>query len=70
MVSDGGSAAGIHYLAATPSRAARHANRIYRATRGISDSIAGAVGQLAAQLGVIVICLLWWGLGGSETALV
>ena len=42
---------------------------VYRAARGISNSIANAVGHPAAQLGVIIVCLLWWALGGSETVL-
>jgi len=42
---------------------------VYRATRGISNSIADAAGHPATQLGVVVLCVVWWALGGSETVL-
>lgn len=42
---------------------------LYRATRHVSNTIADAAGHPAAQLGVVVLCVAWWALGGSETAL-
>jgi low affinity Fe/Cu permease len=42
---------------------------VYRATRGVSSTVADAAGHPASQLGVLVLCVLWWALGGSETVL-
>ncbi|MVW54623.1 hypothetical protein GO590_02685 [Sphingomonas sp. MAH-6] len=42
---------------------------LYRATRHVSNLIADAAGHPAAQLGVLVLCIGWWALGGSETVL-
>lgn len=42
---------------------------VYRATRDISNSVADAAGHPAAQLVVVVLCVLWWALGSSETVL-
>src|ERR1700759_447194 len=42
---------------------------LYRATRHVSNLVADAAGHPAAQLGVLVLCIAWWALGGSETVL-
>lgn len=42
---------------------------IYRAIRHVSNMVADAAGHPAAQLGVLVLCIGWWALGGSETVL-
>jgi low affinity Fe/Cu permease len=42
---------------------------VYRATRGVSNSIADAAGHPASQIVVLLGCVVWWALGGSETVL-
>ncbi|PXA85802.1 hypothetical protein DMC47_36440 [Nostoc sp. 3335mG] len=52
-----------------PRRSGSMISPLYRATRHVSNTIADAAGHPAAQLGVVVLCVAWWALGGSETAL-
>jgi low affinity Fe/Cu permease len=42
---------------------------LYTTMRRVSNTVADAAGHPAAQLSVLVLCGLWWAMGGSETAL-
>lgn len=43
--------------------------RFFEAMRALSNVVANAAGHPAAQLGVLVLCVAWWALGGSEAVL-
>jgi len=42
---------------------------VFRGISHVSTMVADAAGHPAAQLGVLILCILWWALGGSETVL-
>jgi low affinity Fe/Cu permease len=42
---------------------------VYRLIRTLSNKVADAAGHPAAQLAVLILCVLWWAEGGSETVL-
>lgn len=42
---------------------------IFGAMRHVSNAVADAAGHPAAQLGILVLCVAWWALGGSEAVL-
>jgi low affinity Fe/Cu permease len=43
--------------------------QVFHGISRVSTTIADAVAHPAAQLGVLLVCILWWALGGSETVL-
>jgi low affinity Fe/Cu permease len=42
---------------------------VFRVIRHLSNKVADAAGHPAAQLAVLILCILWWALGGSEMVL-
>lgn len=42
---------------------------VFHGMSRVSTMVADAAGHPATQLGVLLLCILWWALGGSETVL-
>jgi low affinity Fe/Cu permease len=56
-------------LAARPCYGVAMIRPLFHATRTVSTAVADAAGHPAAQLVVLLGCVLWWAMGGSEGSL-